>query len=187
MRHLYYCDGMVTNWGTHLNDIAQWANGTQRTGPVEVEGRGAYPEPESFWNVLHDFEVRYRYANGVTLDYKIDQPYVRFIGAEGEVYADFTRLDTKPARVPDFKQGPDWISLPFKSDKRDFIDAVKSRGQTLEDAEVGHRTTSLCHLAHIAIQVGKRLAWDPAKERFTNNEEANGFINRPIHAPRRAT
>jgi cobalamin biosynthesis protein CobD/CbiB len=74
----------------------------------------------------------------------------------------------------------------MKIDKQDFIDAVRSRGATMADAEVGHRTTSLCHLGHIAIQVGQRLEWDPARERFTNNEAANSFINRPIHAIRQS-
>lgn len=184
MRHLYYCDGMVTNWGTHLNDIAQWGNNADRTGPVEVEARGVYPEPSSFWNVLLEFEAHYRYANGVTLTYKIDQPYVLFEGAEGKVYADFTKLEATPMKVADFKPGNQWLSLPFQSDKRDWVNAIKTRGQTLEDAEVGHRTTSLCHLAHIAIQVGGRLEWDPAKERFTNSETANGYLDRPIHSPR---
>lgn len=184
MRHLYYCDGMITNWGAHLNDIAQWGNDTDRTGPVEVEARGEYPEPSSFWNVLLAFEAQYRYANGVRLIYKTDQPYVRFEGTEGWIEASYEGVKASPSRVVDYKTGPAWKRLPFKTDKQDFIDCVKSRGQTLEDAEVGHRTTSVCHLAHIAIQVGGRLEWDPAKERFTNSDAANQFIGKPIHAPR---
>ena len=74
----------------------------------------------------------------------------------------------------------DEIHFPFKSDKQDFIDAVKTRGQTLEDAEVGHRTMSLCHLANIAVNVGGKLRWDPAKERFTNSEAANAFVKKAI-------
>ncbi len=187
MRHLYYCDGMVTNWGTHLNDLAQWGNGTDRTGPVEVEGRGVYPAPDSFWNVLLSFEIQYRYANGVRLYYKIDQPYVRFEGSEGWIHAEYGKpLLAEPASILKAQLGPQAIRFPLKSDKQDFIDAVKTRGQTLEDAEVGHRTTSLCHLGHIAIQMGKRLEWDPARERFTNNDAANAYIAKPIHAPKRA-
>ena len=57
---------------------------------------------------------------------------------------------------------------------------MKSRGQTLEDAEVGQRTTSLCHLANISIQLrGVKLRWDPEKERFSDNEAANKLINGP--------
>ncbi len=76
--------------------------------------------------------------------------------------------------------GANWIRLPRKVDKQDFSDAVRTRGATMADAEVGHRTTSLCHLGLIAIRVGQRLEWDPVKERFTNGEEANGYVNRPM-------
>ena len=75
---------------------------------------------------------------------------------------------------------PDEIHFPLKNEKHDFLDAVKTRGRTLEDAEVGHRTTSLCHLGHIAIHTGAKLAWDPVKERFTNNDAANRYIDTPI-------
>ncbi len=181
MRRLEYCDGMITNWGTHHNDLAQSANGTDRTGPVEVEGRGTYPPPESFWQVLLDFEVHYRYANGVKLIYKIDKPSLRFEGTEGWIYAgDTGRIEASKPSILEPPSGADWIRLPMKTDKQDFIDAVKSRGATMADAEVGHRTTSVCHLGHIAIQVGKRLEWDPVKERFTNSEEANRFIHKPV-------
>jgi len=184
MRHLHYCDGMVTNWGAHLNDIAQWGNGTDHTGPVEVEARGEYAPADSFWNVLLDFEAHYRYANGVQLIYKMDKPYIRFEGTEGWIEASYEGIQVSPSKVVDYKTGPLWTRLPFKTDKRDFIDAVKSRGQTIEDAEVGHRTTTVCHLAQIAIQVGGRLEWDPVRERFTNSEAANQFIGKPVHAPR---
>jgi predicted dehydrogenase len=182
MRHLYYCDGMITNWGTHLNDIVQWALDADRSGPVSVEGRGTYPAKDSFWNVLLDFEVQYRYANGATLTYKTDAPYIIFEGTEGRIRVDSQKLETS-GNVADVKTGPDWITFPFKSDKRDFIDAVKTRGRTIEDAEVGHRTTSIGHLGQIAIQTGRKLEWDPARERF-NDEAANRLVEKPVHAPR---
>jgi predicted dehydrogenase len=186
MRRLEYCDGMITNWGTHHNDLAQSANGTDRTGPVEVEGKGTYPEPDSFWQVLLDFEVHYRYANGVRLIYKIDQPSIRFEGADGWIYTDDKgTINASSPSILAPPSGSNWVHLPMKTDKQDFIDAVRSRGETMADAEVGHRTTSLCHLGHIAIQVGKKLEWDPARERFTSNEAANAFIHRPILSIRR--
>ncbi|MBI4890543.1 MAG: Gfo/Idh/MocA family oxidoreductase [Acidobacteria bacterium] len=181
MRRLEYCDGMVTNWGTHHNDLAQSANNTDRTGPVEVEGRGTYPGPESFWQVLLDFEVHYRYSNGVRLIYRIDKPSLRFEGTEGWIYADDTgKLEASKPSILAPPEGANWVKLPMKEDKRDFIDAVKTRGETMADAEVGHRTTSVCHLGHIAIQVGQRLEWDPVKEQFTNNSAANAFVTRGV-------
>lgn len=184
MRVLDYCDGMITNWGTHLNDIAQWGNGTDRTGPVEVKGTGTFPD-EGLWNVLLSFDVEYKYADGVRLFYKIDKPYVRFEGDEGWIHADYStrELTAEPESILKSEIKDDEIHLPLQDEKVDFIDAVKTRGQTLEDAEVGHRTTSLCHLGHIAIQVGKKLNWDPETERFTNSEEANEFLTRPKRSP----
>jgi len=185
MRHLDYCDGMITNWGTHLCDIVQWGNGTERTGPVEVEGGGAYPPPGSFWNVLKTFEVHYAFANGVRVTYKTSKPFVRFEGSEGWIHGEFPQgLKAEPASILNGKILADEISFPFKSEKRDFIDAVKTRGQTLEDAEVGHRTTSLCLLGHIAIQIGEKLRWDPERESFVNNNAANGLVDKPIRTPK---
>lgn len=184
MRVRDYCDGMITNWGAHLNDIAQWGNGTDRTGPVEVEGTGVYPT-DGLWNVLLSFEVRYRYANGVQLFYHIDRPYVRFEGSEGWIEAEYggRALKAHPESLLRSAIRPDEIHLPLKSEKADFIDAVKTRGPTLEDAEVGHRTTSLCHLGHIAIQLGRKLQWDPVAERFPHDPDANRMLSCPMRAP----
>ena len=188
MRVLDYCDGMITNWGAHLNDVAQWGNNTDRTGPVEIEGRGVYPPAGHLWNVLKTFEVRYQYADGVRLIYRTESAYVHFDGTEGWLRADFGphKITAEPESVLKSKIGPDEIHLRFKNEKTDFIDCVKTRAQTLEDAEVGHRTTSLCHLGHIAIQLGKKLRWDPDAERFCENDEANALIDKPIHSPPQA-
>jgi len=184
MRVPDYCEGMVTNWGAHLNDIAQWGNGTDRTGPVEVEGTGKYPR-DGLWDVLLSFELEYKYANGIKLFYSISQPYVRFEGSEGWIQADYNdrSIKAEPASVLKSPIGPDEIHLPLKGEKRDFIDAVKTRGQTLADAEVGHRTNSLCQIGHIAIQLGRKLRWDPDAEKFIGDETANRMLSRPMRSP----
>jgi hypothetical protein len=178
------CEGMITNWGAHLNDIAQWANGTERTGPVEVEGKGSYPK-EGLWNVLLDFEVQYTYADGTKMYYETSYPYVRFEGSEGWIQANYggRELNASSDSILNSEIGPDETHFRLKSDKQDFIDCVKTRGQTLEDAEVGHRTTSLCQIGHIAIQRGKRLEWDPDTETFQNDPEANKMLHRPMREP----
>ena len=183
MRHLYYCDGMITNWGTHMNDGAMWATELERTGPVEIEGHGSYPPPESFWNVMLKFEIKYRFANGVRWIYRADTPYFRIQGSEGWVWADFREIKAHPSSLLTWKPGANDRTLTLKSDKQDFIDCVKSREETLQPAEVGHRVTSLCHLGHIAVQTGRKLTWDPDAERFADDAEANSLIDRPIHAP----
>jgi predicted dehydrogenase len=176
-----YCDGLVTNWGTHLNDIAQWGNDTERTGPIEVEGRGVWPPAGSMWDVLMNFEVTYRFANGVTHYYKSETPYCRFEGDEGWVRGDFSTgtLDAEPKSLLTVPIKPDGVHFPLKDEKQDFLDCVKSRGRTLEDAEVAHRTTSLCHLGLIAVQIGQKLRWDPEAERFPDNDDANKLLKTP--------
>jgi predicted dehydrogenase len=183
MRVLYYCDGMVTNWGTHLCDVAQWVGGTERTGPVEIEGTGVYPPGDSLWNVLKTFEIRYRFADGVEMLYKTGKPYVRVEGTEGWIYGEFPRgLEAEPKSILEAKIPEDGVRFRLKSEKDDFIDCVLTREQTLEDAEVGHRTTSLCHLGHIAIHQGRKLRWDPDAEQFPGDDAAGAYIDRPIHA-----
>ena len=71
----------------------------------------------------------------------------------------------------------------MKNEKEDFIEAVKTGGQTLEDAEVGHRITSVCLLGHIAIQLGQKLKWDPEGEQFLNNDSANRLLSSPMREP----
>ncbi len=177
-----YCDGMILNWTTHLNDIAQWGNDTERTGPVEVEGRGTFPPPDSLWNVCYEFAYTCKFANGVTLVCKTEDPYTRFEGDEGWIQANFSsqnQLQAEPASLLSSPITDDELHFPLLPEKRDFLDAVKSRGTTLEDAEVGHRTASLGHLGHIAIQVGRPLKFDPEAERFVDDDQANRLLSLP--------
>lgn len=184
MRHLYYCDGMITNWTTHWNDGAMFLTGLEETGPVEIEGVGEYPPAESFWNVLLKFEVKMRFANGVQWTYRTEKPFLKIDGDEGSLYADYKSLKTDPASIVTATLGPNDKRFYVKTDKQDFIDSVKSRQPTLEPAEIGHRVTSLGHLGQIAIQLGQKLRWNPDKEQFMGNDEANRMIEKPIHSPR---
>jgi predicted dehydrogenase len=186
MRSLDYCDGMITNWGTHLNDIAQWGAGTERSGPVEVKATGKFHE-DKVWNVLESFDAWYRYANGLELFYQMGMPHVRFEGEKGWIQVNYIadklnpdRLQASNPAILREKIGPEEIHFPLRSEKEDFIESCKTRTQTLEDAEVGQRTTSLCHLAHIAIQLGGgKFRWDPAAEKFIDNPAAGKLLNRP--------
>ncbi len=179
-----YCDGKISNWGTHLNDIAQWGHGTDRSGPVEIEGRGDYPA-DGLWNVLLRFEVRYKFADGVDMVYKSDGAYVRFEGSDGWVRADYggKGLEAEPKSLLTEAIGPSEIHLPTRSDKEDFLWAIKHHRETMEPAEVGHRTNSLCQLGLISIDLGRRLRWDPLRECFPDDPEANRLLSRPLRQP----
>ena len=176
-----YCDGMICNWGYHPADIAQWANDTERTGPVEVEGRGTFPPKNYLWNVLTDFKVRYRYANGVEMfyegrtDYSDGQSYMRFEGTEGWVCGWYApdRLEAEPKSLLTAKVKPEEFPFPLQNEKHNFLDCVRTRERTLEDAEVGHRSGTIGQLGYIACQLGRKLKWDPATEQFQGDEEAN--------------
>lgn len=178
------CYGMVTNWGTHLNDIAQWGNNSEETGPVEIEGKGSFATG-GLWDICIDFDLRYKYASGVELHYHIDHPYIRFEGTDGWIHANWLpdslsasndAILRQPLRETD-------VRFPLKTEKQDFIDAVRTRTRTLADAEVGHRTTSLCHLGYIAVALGRKMKWDPQAERFIGDATADRMCHRPTKPP----
>ena len=142
--------------------------------------------------MLESFDAWYKFANGMEMFYQMGTPHVRFEGENGWIQVNYVQDKLHPDKIQASNPkilteviGPGEIHFPLRSEKEDFIQCVRNRGRTLEDEEVGHRTTSLCHLAHIAIQLGGgKLAWDPAKETFPGNEAANQLTNRPpLRAP----
>lgn len=185
------CEGMITNWGTHVIDVAQQVNNSERTGPVEVSGTGVYPEAGAgLWNVLIDFKAHFRYADGVVMDYLIDSKgaYLRVEGEDGWIQANWNReggfqASDKNILRTKFKDSD--VRMPQRGDKEDFIYCIKNNSpeQSMADAEVGHRTCSMGQLAHIAIQRECKLKWDPEKELFNNDEKANQFLNRSYRKP----
>jgi myo-inositol 2-dehydrogenase / D-chiro-inositol 1-dehydrogenase len=181
-----YADGMMANWGAHLNDIALWGADLDHTGPVGIEGTGKFPPQGNLWDIITQFDVTFTYANGVTLQCRTQSPAIRWEGTEGWIQVKYpNEIETEPDSILSWKPGPNDINLTYKtSEKRDFLDAVKSRGPTLYDAEAGHRNNSLAHLSLIAIALGRKLKWDPVKERFIGDDEANARL-KPIawHAP----
>ncbi len=184
-----YCDGGICNWGYHPLDIVQWGNNTERTGPVEVEGHGKFPPVDGLWNVILDFDLRYRYADGVELFYKNagrdkdtpKQVHVRFEGTEGWICVWYgpDRLEAEPKSILSTEVKPEDFPYVRENEKRNFLNCVKSRKQTLADAEVGHRSSSVAQLGYIACQVGRKLKWDPKSERFAGDEEANKLLCLP--------
>lgn len=179
-----YCDGLISNWGHHPADLVQWANETERTGPVEVEGHGDLPLADQFYNVLQEFRVRYRYANGVELeyvgrkDYKDGESYMTFEGTEGWVrgWRAPNRIEAEPRSILDAKVKFEEFPFVLRNEKTDFIECVRSRRRTLEDAEVGHRSSTVVQLGYIACLLGRKLRWDPEKEEFPGDDEANKLV-----------
>jgi predicted dehydrogenase len=187
MRILDYCEGMISNWGTHLLDVAQLIHGTERSGPVAVEASGRYPEPGSgLWNTLTDFKGQFRYADGVILDYLMDVPYLRVEGEEGWIQAHWSSaggLKASDPKLLHIKLKDSDRRVPTRSDKEDFIHGIRTGTPVMTDAEIGHRTCSMGQICHIAIQRGKPLDWDPIAEQFTNDPEANKLLQGAYREP----
>lgn len=176
-----YADGMMANWGAHLNDIALWAVDLDHVGPISVEGTGVYPPKGNLWDVVQEFDVTFGYANGLSLRCRTDEPVIRWEGTEGWIQVKYpNEITAAPESLLRWEPGPGGVRLPYKTtEKRDFLDGVKSRGPVLYDCEAGHRNNSLAHLSLIAIELGRKLAWDPVAERFVGDAEANARL-KPI-------
>ncbi len=169
-----YASGMINNWGGHLIDVANFINGTSHSGPVRIEGSGTFPEPGALWDTIIGFEVRYAYANGVRLDYKIDKPYLRVEGDEGWIQAHWNcngGLQAHDRDIFHLKLRDTDKLVPTRADKQDFIEAILNGSDVMIDAEAGHRVNTQCLLGLAAIKSGKAIEWDPLTETITNHPE----------------
>ncbi len=181
-----YSGGALSDWGMHLFDTAQWANDTERTGPITVEGRGEYPA-EGLYNTAYAFALEYTYANGVKMLADGQGVGLRFEGSEGWV-GNTGWIGKVEASSPEILRsviGPDEIQLAtcFGGEHRNFLDCVKSRRPCYFPPEIGHRCASICHIGNIAMQLGRKLRWDPAKEEFPGDDAANRLRSRAMRAP----
>jgi myo-inositol 2-dehydrogenase/D-chiro-inositol 1-dehydrogenase len=179
---LEYSGGQMTNWGAHHLDIAQWGNQSDDTGPVEIRGKGEFPKTGLFTTALNA-EVEYTYANGVKIFLKRGGG-TRFEGTEGWIYVNRGKLEAEPESLLTSVIGPDEIHLYESNDhKQNFLDCVKSCKDPICTAEIGHRTSTVCHLGNISMLLDRPLKWDPHKEQFIGDDEANRMLWRPRRAP----
>ncbi len=181
-----YSAGMITGWGSHHNDIAQWGMGTEYTGPVEIEGRAEFPK-DGLWDVHGRFHIEYTYANGVKVicaDNAENQQGVVFEGSDGWVYVRRGFIDANPKSLLEETIGPDETKLYVSNNhKANFYECVKSRAETIAPVEVAHRSCSVCLLGDIAMRLGRKLRWDPQAERFVGDDEANRMTARTMRSP----
>ncbi|RME70990.1 MAG: gfo/Idh/MocA family oxidoreductase, partial [Verrucomicrobia bacterium] len=180
-----YCAGMICNWGGHLLDVANFINGTSHTGPVSVEGEGQFPDDaNALWDTIIGFQLQYRYANGVVLDYKIDKPYLRVEGDDGWIqahwYSDGGLQASNPALLRTRFRKSDRL-VPGRADKEDFVHAILTGEDVMIDAEAGHRVNSQCLLGLAAIRARARLEWDPEAEVVTNNTRGERYMKEAFH------
>jgi predicted dehydrogenase len=182
---LDYSGGQTTNLGAHAIDVAQWANGTDHTGPVEVEDLGGEFPRDGLFNTPTNVHFRARYANGVELICRTQQDGpLRFEGTEGWIQIQQGELTCHPESLKKSAIGPDEIHLYQSNDHhRNFIECVKTHRETAAPVEVGHRSVTICHLGNIAMMLKRKLQWDPGREQFVNNDQANRMLSRAMRGP----
>lgn len=182
---LDYSGGQVTDWGGHHPDIAQWAMGTEHTGPVAIRNaKGTFPAGD-LYNTATAFYFEAVYDNGVTMVVSSDERMgVTFEGTDGWLWVTRGAHEASSPSLWDTEIGPDGIHLP-KSDNhfRNFIDCVVSREEPVAPIEAAHRSITIAHLGNIAMQLGRDLRWDPSAEAFVDDDEANRMRSRPMRDP----
>ncbi|HOK95739.1 MAG TPA: Gfo/Idh/MocA family oxidoreductase [Anaerohalosphaeraceae bacterium] len=193
--------GMITGWGAHHFDTAHWGMDAELTGPVEVEGQAEFPA-SGLWDVHGDFDVQARYANGITMHISSKFPNgVRFEGSEGWIFVArgaerVTASDpvsgdpnTAPVLVSDAKllepsDKPDAVELYDSPEQHlNWLECIRSRKETVAPVEVAHRSCSVCLVSHIAMKLRRKLRWDPVKEQFIDDAQANAMLSRPQRKP----
>ena len=185
-----YSGGQMTDWGAHHLDIAQWGIGS---APVEVHGKAKFPTTPDGYNVAVDFEAVYQFANGVEMTVSdTGRNGVMFTGSEGRVFVNRGAVSGKPVEDHPLRReeftvyAHDNLDRPPRMGKLDaivnhmgnFFDCIGARNQPISDVVGQHRSATTCHIANISMRLGRPLKWDPEKETFLGDDEANGWLSR---------
>jgi glucose-fructose oxidoreductase len=208
-----YTLGFITGWGIHPMDIALWGGGADLfAGPLEAEGYGRIPD-EGACNTATIWDVSFTFRGGATLKFvgtpngrnsgeptgepwpqeqewknhygRISTHGTAFEGTDGWVYVDRSGVNAHPASLLD--ENPETYKVQLKRSTnhvRDFLDSVKSRAPSICPIEDAIRADQLCHVADLALRLRRRLVWDPQKERFSDDSEAQERIaSRNMRSP----
>jgi predicted dehydrogenase len=165
--------GGMTDWGAHMFDIAQWALNMDNSGPVKIT------PPDG-----KDFQfLTYEYANGLTMTHEDfgKKNAIRFVGSEGQIDVTRGNLETTPVLLKDKIIGANEKQVYHSaSHYKDWLDAIKKRSKPICDVEIGHRTATVCNIGNIAYELKRPLKWNPKKEKFKGDGEANDLRSRKM-------
>jgi myo-inositol 2-dehydrogenase/D-chiro-inositol 1-dehydrogenase len=188
-----YSGGIMTDWGAHHMDIAHWAMGIERGGPITVEGKMSGAErnrmndarQSNSFNTPAEFSVDFLYPHDVRLQVVLGDEGVLFEGEQGRLYVNRGRITGKPVEELAERPLPTNAVKPYESNDHmgNFFDCIKGRKTPISDVESQHRSVSACHLANISLRLGRKLTWGAAQEAFVGDEEANGMLSRPQRSP----
>jgi len=186
--HSDYGGGMLMDWIGHHMDIAQWGLGFDETGPYEVEARGEFPASGALWNTAVKFRVTARYEGGIEIlisgGYDDVRRGAKWIGDEGWLWVDRAGMEAGPEALLRSRIQADEIHLPRSpGHHQQFIDCVKSRRRTLTPPDVALRSATPGYLGLISMQLGRKVRWDPARQRIVDDLEAARCLARPMRSP----
>lgn len=179
-----YCRGMITGWGSHMIDIAQWGNGSDDTGPVEIEAKAEFPD-RGLFDVHTTFQAEALYASGVRLLIETGDPAgVRLEADAGWIFVTREEVTASDPAVLKQEASQGEIGLYRSNNQmKNFLECMRSRQDPVAPVEVGHRSNTICVLAHIAMKLGRKLRWDPQAEGFLDDDEANRWLDYPHREP----
>ena len=190
-RHWFaYSGGMMTDWGAHHLDIAQWGLGRDGGGPVKIVSEGKLPAPDGThrsYECALDFKVTYTYADGAELiATNAGENGVHFYGENGTwIFVSREKIAASdPKLLSDPLPGSAVRLYASDNHQRNFVECVRSRERPICDVEIGHRSASVCHLGNLSMRLGfKELHWDPRREVFVgpNAAEADALKFVPYH------
>jgi len=175
-----YANGMITNWGAHLNDIALWGMKKEYELPVKANGSGTFDR--GIWHTINAFEINYKYADGLRLKYSIDVPFVKFIGKEGWIRIEYpNKLTASSDSILNFESGANDVSyVETLTDKADFLKSIETGKPTMEPLEVGNNVYMLTMMGLISATLGSEVNWDNTTRQFINHNAANAMLIRPF-------
>lgn len=178
-----YSGGQITDLGTHHADIAQMALGMNYSGPRHIEGF-AQTKPGAY-EAYTDYDIRLTYDNGVVLSFESKPDFdMIFEGDKGEIFVNRGVIRSTPESILKEPLTSSDKRLPVKEDHaQNWIDCIKTRENPIADVEIGHRSATVCHLANIFGFIQRKLEWDPERELFVNDAEANQYLERPEREP----
>jgi predicted dehydrogenase len=194
--------GMITNWGAHHMDIAQWAMGMELSGPLSVEAKADFMK-DDVWTVHTTYHVEMIYPGNIhlTLDNNFKNG-ILFEGSEGTVFCArgserVTASD--PVNKDDDKKGPLWASknnilyprigqegkvwMPSADHYRNWLESIISRRDPIAPVDQSSRSLEACAVAWISMKLNRKLTWDAKNEIFVGDEEANAMLERKARKP----
>ena len=165
--------GILTDWGAHMFDIAQWGLGMDRSGPVRFEP----PKDPTAVRGMRMF-----YENGIEMVHEdFGRKWgVRFIGSEGSLDIGRPYIETKPASIlTAYLEATNTVLDESKGNhQQNWLDAIKGNAELICDVEIGHRSATVGNICNIAYELGRPLDWNPEKQNFIGDKEANKMKKR---------